>query len=99
MRKEILDKGQTRQKLAQEQSSLGQESEETRRNLRAIEKNKSAEGLRARLTKRLEETATRIDDVTKQIVELDSKLAELRVSFKETLRDVKWVAPITTPST
>ncbi len=95
-RKEIVDKSAVRQKLAQEQGSLGQQSEETRRNLRAIEKNKSAEGLRARLTKRLEETATRIDDITKQIVELDSKLAELRVTFKETLRDVKWVAQVTT---
>ncbi len=99
MRKEILDKSQVRQKLAQEQASLGQQSEETRRNLRAIEKNKGADALRSRLTKRLEETATRIDELTKQIVEIDAKVAELRVAFKETLRDVKWVAPMTTAST
>jgi hypothetical protein len=97
-RKDIVDKSASRQKLAQEQGSLGQQSEETRRNLRAIEKNRSADALRARLTKRLEETAIRIDDITKQIVELDSKLAELRVTFKETLRDVKWVAPVTASS-
>jgi hypothetical protein len=93
MRKEIVDKGQTRAKLAQEQSSLSAQQEETRHNLRAIEKNKTAEALRAKLTGRLGEMATRIDDLTRQIVELDAKLAELRVAFKEAIRDVRWIAP------
>jgi hypothetical protein len=94
IRKDIVDRTQARQKLAQEQSSLSQQTEETRRNLKAIEKNKAADALRAKLTRRLEESATRIDDLTKQVVEIDAKLAELRVQFKETLRDVKWVRPI-----
>jgi hypothetical protein len=94
IRKDIVDRTQARQKLAQEQSSLSQQTEETRRNLKAIEKNKAADALRAKLTHRLEESATRIDDLTKQVVEIDAKLAELRVQFKEALRDVKWVRPI-----
>ncbi len=97
-RSSIVEKSQARSKLAQEQSSLGQQQDETRRNLHAIEKNKSAEALRGKLTQRLAEVATRIDELTKQIVELDAKLAELRVQFKETLRDVKFVAPVTQPS-
>jgi hypothetical protein len=92
-RKDIVDKQQSRNKLAQEESSLSAQQEETRKNLRAIEKNKTAEALRAKLTQRLGEMATRIDDLTRQIVELDAKVAELRVVFKETIRDVSWVAP------
>jgi hypothetical protein len=92
-RKDIVDKQQARNKFAQEQSSLTSQQDETRKNLRAIEKNKTAEALRAKLTQRLGEMATRIDDLTRQIVELDAKLAELRVVFKETLRDINWVAP------
>ncbi len=37
--------------------------------------------------------ATRIDELTKQSVELDAKLAELRVLFKETIRELNFVAP------
>jgi hypothetical protein len=92
-RKEIVDKQQTRAKLAEMESNLASSQEETRRNLRAIEKNKSADALRAKLTQRLGEMATKIDDLTRQIVELDAKLAELRVLFKETIREINFVAP------
>lgn len=93
IRKEIVDKSQTRAKLTQEQASLNDQQQETRLNLKAIEKNKSADALRAKLTQRLAEASTRADELTKQIVELDSKLAELRVQFKEGVRDLKWIAP------
>ncbi len=92
-RKEIVDKQQARQKLAEMAATLGAAQEETRRNLRAIEKNKSAEALRAKLTARLGEIATKLDDATKQIVELDAKLAELRVVFKEAIREIVFTAP------
>jgi hypothetical protein len=92
-RKEIVDKQQARSKLAEMSASLSSAQEETRRNLRAIEKNKSAEALRAKLTQRLGEMATKIDDLTRQTVELDAKLAELRVLFKETVRELNFVAP------
>jgi hypothetical protein len=92
-RKEIVEKQQSRGKLAEMESNLGASQEETRKNLRAIEKNKSAEALRAKLTQRLGEMATKIDDMTRQIVELDAKLAELRVVFKEAIREIAFVAP------
>ncbi len=93
-RNDIVAKVEARQKLSQEQSNLQQQTEETRRNLRAIEKNRAADGLRAKLTQRLGETATRLDEITKQAVELDAKLAELRVRFKEAIRDLKVSEPL-----
>lgn len=88
VRKEIVDRIETRGKLQQESNTLSIQQQETRANLRAIEKNKTADALRATLTKRLTDTGNRFDEVTKKIVEVDSKLAELRIQFKELLRDV-----------
>ncbi len=51
--------------------------------------NKTADALRAKLTARLGEMSTRIDDITKQLVETDSKLAEIGVRFKEAIREIK----------
>ncbi len=93
-RNEIVAKVETRQKLSVEQQNLGQQTEETRRNLRAIEKNKAADALRVKLTQRLGETASRLDEITKQAVEIDSKLAELRVRFREAIRDIKVTDPL-----
>jgi hypothetical protein len=89
VRNEIVKKSDERNKLQQEQRTQSQAADETRRNLHAIEKNKSAEALRQKLTTRLAESATRMDDVSRKIVELDSKLAELGVQFKEAIRDIK----------
>jgi hypothetical protein len=88
-RNDIVKRIEARVKLAQEQANLSQQTDETRKNLRAIEKNTAAAGLRAKLTQRLGETASRLDEITKQLVELDAKLAELRVQFKEAIRDIK----------
>ena len=88
LRKEVVDRYEARAKLAQEQATLSQQTQETRANLRAIEKNKTADQLRAKLTARLTETSTRIDEVSKRVVEIDAKLAELRIQFKELLRDL-----------
>ena len=98
-RKDITDKEQVRGKLAESEATLSSAQEETRRNIRAIEKNKGAEALRAKLTARLGDMATKVDDMTRQIVEIDSKLAELRVVFKESLRDITYVAPAPPPGT
>jgi hypothetical protein len=94
LRKDIVDRYEARAKLAQEQSTLAQQTQETRANLRAIEKNRTADQLRAKLTARLTETSTRIDEVSKRIVEIDAKLAELRIQFRELLRDVVVTAPL-----
>jgi hypothetical protein len=97
VRDDIVKKQDTKSKLQLEQNGLSQSTEETRRNLRAIEKSKVADALRARLTQRLTETSNRLDEITKQIVDLDSKLSELRVRFKEGVRDIKlWIPPTAT---
>ncbi len=93
LRGEIVAKTDARQKVGAEQSNLAAQTEETRRNLRAIEKNRAADALRAKLTARLGEMAARLDELTKQGVELDAKLAELRVRFKEGIREIKLVVP------
>ncbi len=92
-RGEIVRLTAERGKLAQESDTLGQSTEETRRNLRAIEKNKTAEALRQKLTARLAEAATKLDDLNRKLVELDAKLAELGVSFREGIRDIKVLVP------
>jgi hypothetical protein len=94
IRKEIVDRYDARAKLSQEQATQNQQQQETRANLRAIEKNKTADQLRTRLTARLAETSNRLDEIGKRVVEIDSKLAELRIQFKEALRDLKIVAPL-----
>jgi hypothetical protein len=97
VRDDIVKKQDARNKLQVEQTGLSQSTEETRRNLRAIERNRVADALRAKLTQRLAETANRLDEVTKQMVDLDSKLSELHVRFKEAVRDIKlWIPPTST---
>ena len=94
LRKDIVERYEARAKLAQEQATLSQHAQETRANLRAIEKNKAADQLRTKLTARLTETSGRVDEVSKRIVEIDAKLAELRIQFKELLRDLVLTAPL-----
>src|SRR5262249_11110281 len=93
-RNEIVKRLEARVKLALEQSNLSQQTDETRKNLRAIEKNTAAAALRAKLTQRLGETAARLDEITKQLVELDAKVAEQRVAFKEAIREIKLTEPL-----
>ena len=75
---------------------LSSQSEETRRSLRSIEKNKLADKLRVQLTKRLEDLSKKSEEVGKKLVESQAKLAELNVRFRDLVRSVKYVAP---PST
>lgn len=77
-------------------AELSSQSDETRRSLRSIEKNKLADKLRAQLTKRLEDLSKRSEEVGKKLVESQAKLAELNVRFRDLVRTVKYVAP---PST
>jgi hypothetical protein len=93
IRADIVAKLDGLSKVQASEGALLESANETRRNLKAIEKNRVADALRATLTQRLTETSLKIDVLTKQKVELDSKLAELRIRFKEALRDVTYVAP------
>jgi len=96
-RAEIVTKTAERDKLQVASSALSASTEETRRNLRAIEKNKTAEALRKKLTARLAENATKLDDINRRAVELDSKLAELGVQFNEAIRDIHMLVPPAAP--
>jgi chromosome segregation ATPase len=93
VRNEIVANGDERSRLQQEYRTLSQATEETRRNLRAIEKNPSAEALRQKLTARLAVAATKLDELSRKVVELDAKLGELGVQFKEAIRDIKVTPP------
>jgi hypothetical protein len=75
-------------KLSNERSTLEQSSDETRRSLKAIEKNPQAADLRAKLTKRLGEAATRLDTIVKRTIELQMVIDENRVRFRDAIRDV-----------
>lgn len=82
------------EKLTNERNELERASEETRRNLRAIEKNPQAADLRQKLTKRLSEASTRIDTITKRTIELQMSIDEQQVRFRDMVRDIKLDAPL-----
>jgi hypothetical protein len=79
-----------RDRLQKASSDLAQSTEETRRNLRAIEKSKTADAaaLRQKLTARLNESASKLDDASRKLVEVDEKISENAVRFREAIRDI-----------
>ena len=89
VRNDVVKKRDERAKLQQESDNLSKSTEETRRNLHAIEKNKTADALRQKLTARLADAAARLDELNRKIVDLDSKVAELTVQFNEAVRELK----------
>jgi hypothetical protein len=93
LRNDIVKKREERDKLELETRKLAQATEETRRNLRALERNKTADTLRQKLTARLAETSAHLDDLNRKTVELDSQLAELEVRWSEAIRDIDFVIP------
>ncbi|MEB2314213.1 MAG: hypothetical protein OZ928_20400 [Polyangiaceae bacterium] len=77
------------EQLVTEQRELENDSDETRRNLRAIEKNTQAADLRAKLTRRLGELSTRLEQLTKRLVELRMTVSEQQVRFRDAIRGLK----------
>lgn len=90
LRAEILTKRDEVSALDVTLRDVEQQSEELRRNLAAIEKNKLADKLRGELTKRLSELATKGQEYGKRKVEIDAKLAELDVRFRDGTRQFKY---------
>jgi fructose-specific component phosphotransferase system IIB-like protein len=72
-----------------EQENLQRSNEETRENLRAIEKNKAADDLRATLTDRLAKGSARLDEVVKRIIQREMQIKELELRFREAIKTVK----------
>jgi len=79
-------------KLRAEQQELERATEETRDNLKAIEKNKAAEDLRKTLTGRLSKASARLDLVVKRLIELDLQTKELELRFREAVKEIR-IAP------
>jgi hypothetical protein len=93
IRKTLVSATDERAKLAAEESDLRRGTEETRNNLKALEKNSAAADLRAKLTARLAADAARLDRVIKRTVEVDLVLNEQRVRFVDALRGIKVTLP------
>ena len=93
-RTEIVKKRDERSGIQTQSNDLSQTAEEARRNLRAIEKNKTADALRQKLTARLTEASGKLDEVNKKMTEIDARLAELRVQFTDAVRAIQLVVPV-----
>ncbi len=74
--------------LSREQNELANSADETRRNLKAIDKVKSAQDLRARLVERLRTLDNRLGELTKLLVEAGTRESELGIRLNEALDSV-----------
>jgi hypothetical protein len=74
--------------LEREQGELQNGADETRQNLKAIEKVKTAADLRARLVARLKQLDLRMSELTRQLVEARTRQSELQVRLNEALENV-----------
>jgi hypothetical protein len=83
-----------RQKLGAEDADRRRATDETRANLKALEKNTAAADLRARLTARLSADSARLDTLGKKLIELDLALSEQRVRFSDAIRGIKLTQPL-----
>jgi hypothetical protein len=92
MRRQLADQRQARDAATQRRDDLQRNAEETRGNLRAIERNPGAADLRAQLTARLARVSAEIDQATRRIVELDTQMSERNVRLTEALRELDFEA-------
>lgn len=83
-----------RNRLVQSQAELEKSARETRLSLEAIEKNKQAYDLRAKLTTRLGEVTGRLEQITKHLVELNLRASELEVRFRDAVRELRLTRPL-----
>ncbi len=79
------------QKLVDEQRELEKAARETRLSLQSIEKNNQAGDLRAKLTKRLADNQSRMNQITKQLIEVKMAINEQEVRFRDAVREIKLI--------
>jgi hypothetical protein len=96
VRRALVDAQNERQKLAATDADLRRATEETRANIKALEKNTAAADLRAKLTARLADDSARLDVVGKKLIEVDLKINESQVRFSDALRAIKLREPLPT---
>jgi hypothetical protein len=94
VRRALVDAQSQRQKLATTDAELRRSTDETRANLKALEKNTAAADLRAKLTTRLADDSARLDVVDKKMIEVDLQINEGQVRFNDAIRAVKMLTPI-----
>jgi hypothetical protein len=83
-----------RDKLVSEQQEIEKATRETRLSLEAIEKNRQAGDLRAKLTQRLGEFTARLEQITKRLIELKMSINEQEVRLRDAVRDIKLLTPL-----
>jgi hypothetical protein len=81
-------------KLRAERGQLEAQSGELRANLRAIEKNKTADELRRELTDRLARASARLDEITKRAIVLEMQESELGIRLRDLLAPVRLYEPL-----
>jgi hypothetical protein len=81
-------------KLQGEKSQLDMNSDDLRRNLKAIEKNKSADALRKDLTDRLARASARLDEITKRLIVLEMTVSEQSIRFRDLVNDIRMLKPL-----
>ena len=94
VRRALVDGQARRQKLGATDTELRRSTEETRANLKALEKNTAAADLRAKLAARLADDSSRLDLVGKQMIEVDLKINEGQIRFNDAIRALKLLTPV-----
>lgn len=90
-----LKKSYTKEeKLYQEQTQLERAQNETRANLKAIEKNPQASDLKVKLMERLDKNAARLQIISKELIEVQMRISELKVRFDESKKQIKILEPL-----
>lgn len=93
IRQKLEQASDEERKLLTEQAELEKASRETRLSLSAIEKNAQAGDLRQKLTQRLGELQTRLEQISKRLVEVRLTINEQEVRFRDAVRELKLVPP------
>jgi len=94
IRQLLLKSTQERQQLGSEEAERRRATEETRANLKALEKNTAAGDLRAKLTERLAADSSRLDVLGKRLIEVNLAINEQQVRLTEAIRAVKLSQPL-----
>ncbi len=82
-----------REKLASEQNERRREAEETRSNLKALERNTADAALRAKLTGRLAEDSARLDVLAKTLLVINARIDANQARFADAVRAIDLPGP------
>lgn len=94
IRQVLVKATEQQQTLVTEDQERRRATEETRANLKALEKNAAAADLRGKLTKRLAADSARLDVLGKQLIEVRLKVNENQIRFNEAIRAIKLMEPL-----